>query len=188
MIRQLIFVRHGESEANADGVYAGSRSEIKLTKQGREQARAAGRLLTHDHVTTIIASDFDRALETARIIAGEIGFDPAEIELDLRLREINVGRLTGQSDIGFVKLLDYLESGADDSAEPIEDLTYRATSFLRDLAFHPGEVVLVVAHAGIARVLRAIATDTDLHEVAKLEVPNAQPLHVPAPLLKELQS
>ncbi len=38
----IYFVRHGESEANRDKVYAGRRADVELTDKGRRQAKKLG--------------------------------------------------------------------------------------------------------------------------------------------------
>lgn len=178
MIKQLIFVRHGQSEANAVGIYAGQ-SNVQLTAHGREQAAAAGMLLKRETISHIIASDLDRAHFTAEIIANTIGFPIEDIITDPSLREINVGSLTGKPDEGFTSYLDYAASGEDNEAETPAQVEARLIPFVDRLKSHHGDTILVVAHAGVGRVLRAMLTGVGISKLAKLDVPNAQPIHLP---------
>ncbi len=72
----MLLVRHGQSEFNA--VYARTRvdpgiPDPKLTDEGRRQAaEAAARLAAHG-VTRVLASPYTRAIETAEIIARNLG-------------------------------------------------------------------------------------------------------------------
>ena len=68
----IYFVRHGETEMNARGVRQGPLG--KLTERGREQALAtAKRFPKHKgHPQIIISSPWQRARETAEIIAREL--------------------------------------------------------------------------------------------------------------------
>jgi len=95
----LYFVRHGESQANVDHVFAGISQPAPLTEHGRQQARLAGlRILDVDiHIDQIISSPLERAYDTAVIIAGCLGADPSAILLDMRLIEYDVGGLSGES-------------------------------------------------------------------------------------------
>ena len=185
MIQQLIYVRHGQSEANAAGVYAGARSDVKLTAHGREQAIAAGLLLERERISHIIASDLDRAHQTAEIIAATINYTGPEIITDPRIRELDVGDLTGKPDTGFLDYLHYIASGQDKIAETPEQVEERLRKVLLALNYVDGHTILIVAHAGVGRVLRSMLTGVDLAKIATLDVPNAQPIHLPLDRLKE---
>ena len=81
---RILLVRHGESEWNAAGRWQGQ-ADPSLTERGRQQAaHAAGAIGTID---AIVASDLERALVTAQIIAGELGLDPVYVDEDLRERD-----------------------------------------------------------------------------------------------------
>lgn len=81
---RVLLVRHGQSEWNADGRWQGQ-ADPPLTDLGRHQAKHAARNL--GVVDAIVASDLQRASETALIIAGELGVGPLVLEPDLRERD-----------------------------------------------------------------------------------------------------
>jgi broad specificity phosphatase PhoE len=83
MTRALL-IRHGQSEWNADGRWQGQ-ADPPLTDLGRRQALHASRNL--GVVDAIVASDLQRASETALIIAGELGVGPLVLEPGLRERD-----------------------------------------------------------------------------------------------------
>ncbi len=186
MIKRLIFVRHGQSEANLAGVYAGQRADVQLTGHGREQAKAAGKLLKREDIDTIFASDLDRAQTTAEIIAHEVGYPINKIITDARIREINVGGLTGKPDHGFMTFLKIAALGEDTTIETPAVVAARLRPFLAELCTHyDGKTVLVVAHAGLGRVLRSMLTEVAIEDLAKLDVANAQPLELPVDRISE---
>ncbi|MGH9273389.1 MAG: histidine phosphatase family protein [Acidimicrobiales bacterium] len=80
---RVLLVRHGQSEWNADGRWQGQ-ADPALTDLGRHQALHASRAL--GVVDAIVASDLQRAAETAAIIAGELGVGPLVLDPDLRER------------------------------------------------------------------------------------------------------
>lgn len=90
---KLLLIRHGQSVANTEGRLQGQ-FDSPLTDLGRDQARALARRLERGDwsVSAIYASDLSRASETAEILADELG---APLALDERLREYDVGVLTG---------------------------------------------------------------------------------------------
>jgi len=70
---RILFVRHGQSEWNAEGRWQGQ-ADIPLTDLGRKQAFAATKSLgTFD---VIAASPLLRAAETAYIFSNELGIGP----------------------------------------------------------------------------------------------------------------
>jgi probable phosphoglycerate mutase len=79
----VLIARHGQSEWNATGRWQGQ-ADPPLSDLGRAQASgAAGQLGGFD---AIIASDLDRALTTAMIIADRLGIGPVLVEPALRER------------------------------------------------------------------------------------------------------
>jgi broad specificity phosphatase PhoE len=90
---KLLLIRHGQSVANTEGRLQGQ-FDSPLTDLGRDQAQALARRLVREGwtISTVYASDLSRAAETAGILAAELC---APLALDERLREYDVGVLTG---------------------------------------------------------------------------------------------
>src|SRR5262245_52591754 len=89
---RVLVVRHGQSTWNAHGRWQGH-ADPPLSHFGRAQARAAAQAV--GPVDAVIASDLDRAVESATIIAGELGFDGVTVEE--RFRERDAGEWTGKT-------------------------------------------------------------------------------------------
>lgn len=166
-MRNLYFCRHGESVANAEQRYAGQ-LDTPLTDRGREQAKTAGEKAKVErlHIDLIVASPLIRALETAHIIATEIGYPLDRIITNPLLMERNLGSLQG---------LSWREYGEDDSPftniETLAALLARAEQALDYLRSFPEDNILVVSHGSLSRALRqAIHPDQTYHE----ELPNAE--------------
>ena len=90
---KLLLIRHGESVANTEGRLQGQ-MDSPLTDRGREQARALAHRLVRERwsVSSIHSSDLCRAADTAGILGAAL---EAPVFLDERLREYDVGVLTG---------------------------------------------------------------------------------------------
>jgi len=185
MIEHLYFVRHGQSTANAANVYAGQDSSVQLTDLGRQQAMDSGTAIKGLNIDLIISSDLDRAEETARIIAGQLGLPETAVKLDARLREINIGQLANQPDKGFAGYMRHVELGTDQTVETPEQAESRVRSFLSTLVQQGGRTVLLVAHVGIGNVLQSVLIGTLLNILAGRDTPNAQPFELPLDRLKE---
>lgn len=87
---RVLLVRHGQSEWNATGRWQGQ-ADPPLTDLGRAQAHHAAKAL--GVVDAIVASDLQRASETAMIISEAIGVGP--VVLDEGLRERDAGEWSG---------------------------------------------------------------------------------------------
>jgi probable phosphoglycerate mutase len=91
---RLILVRHGESGANAAGIYQGW-LDSPLSARGEAQAAATARALAaRDDIrpVALYASPLLRAWRTGEVIADALGLTPVAHP---GLREINVGAATG---------------------------------------------------------------------------------------------
>lgn len=73
-MKVVYFVRHGESRANVEKVFAGSRYDVPLTAAGLQQAKATG-MLRDKPIDIIVSSPLQRAKQTAKCIAEEIGYN-----------------------------------------------------------------------------------------------------------------
>jgi len=88
---ELIALRHGETEFNADRRMQGH-LDVPLSEVGREQARLAAARLAAEPIDKIYSSDLQRAVETAQTIRGSRGID---LVTDVRLREFHMGTFQG---------------------------------------------------------------------------------------------
>lgn len=86
-------IRHGQSTANATGVWQGQ-SDFPLSDAGRRQAEYTGRYLRNAAITGIYTSPLSRAYETAQIVGREAGFEGEVIPLR-GLMERHGGMLEG---------------------------------------------------------------------------------------------
>jgi probable phosphoglycerate mutase len=156
----VYFVRHGESEANVRGVFAGQRDDSPLTATGAEQARAAATDIERRRlkIDRIVTSPLQRSHETAKIIAAAIGYDPAAIVVDPRVTEYDMGSMTGLSLHGVTSA--ELRQATD--AEDMHAFHDRVMAALHEFAGQPGNT-LVISHAGVARMIEAVLTHTPLH-------------------------
>lgn len=156
-MKQLYFIRHGESTFNANHAWNGS-SDMPLTTKGREQAKQAGQEAKEQGLVfdVIISSPLSRALDTAKLMASELDYPHDKIILNDRFIERDFGSLEGRRDLvaGTKYFID--ESAIDpyDGVERLIDLQKRMDDFLAYLHTLPHDTVLVVGHGGAGRALR----------------------------------
>ena len=89
--RRVIFWRHGRTAWNLANRFQGA-TDVPLDEVGLAQAAAAAPSLARMGPTAIVSSDLDRAVTTARVLAGLTGLDVIE---DAGLRETDGGRWQG---------------------------------------------------------------------------------------------
>src|SRR5437763_12945833 len=89
MAKQIVLVRHGETEWSANGKHT-SRTDLPLTEAGRERARAVGPELGGWSFAGVFSSPLKRALETCELA----GFGD-QVQLDEALREWDYGEYEG---------------------------------------------------------------------------------------------
>jgi broad specificity phosphatase PhoE len=94
-LQELLLVRHGQSTANARGIWQGQ-MEFPLSKEGRVQACLAGRGLSGEPFEGLYSSPLSRAFETAKIIRDRAGFEGEVVPVD-GLSERNGGILEGHT-------------------------------------------------------------------------------------------
>jgi len=156
LAHRLLVVRHGETEANAVRRYMGQ-SDSPLSERGRKQVERVARRLSSCEFDVLYASDLGRARQTAEAIAGASGMD---ICFDPRLRERHSGILEGliadEARRRFPDLFARLDTLDPDVAIPggesATNVKARVSAFIEEATMHhPGSMILVVAHGGIAR-------------------------------------
>ncbi len=103
---KLYLIRHGENQANVDGVMAYKVVDYPLNIKGVQQAQYLAEWLTDKQIVRVYSSPLNRAFQTAQIVAERLGLtDITTIE---ELHEINVGVLDGKDDAASWKIHDLI--------------------------------------------------------------------------------
>jgi broad specificity phosphatase PhoE len=160
-LQELLLVRHGESTANAKGIWQGQ-MEFPLSESGRAQAALAGRGLSDEPFEGLYSSPLSRAFETAEIIRVRTGFAGEVVTVE-GLSERNGGILEGytwaeQERRNPVLARKFLAIPEEErwtlvGAETDEEVIARFEVALSSIrANHPGGArIVVVSHGGVMR-------------------------------------
>ena len=100
----IYYIRHGETEWNAEGRLQGAQ-DIPLNDLGRRQAAHAGGILTglfardgqSEASIAFVASPLGRARSTMEVVRATLGLPPRHYSIDDRLREIGYGQWEGST-------------------------------------------------------------------------------------------
>jgi len=157
----LYLVRHGETDANAQGIVQGW-LDTTLNEKGIAQAVkvAAG---FNKPIDVIYSSDLVRATRTAqefRLLDEEVPY----IE-DARLRERDFGDAAGthRDEHDWEQFWSLNDRATILNAEILNDFTVRIASFLDELKSRPYQAVLIVAHGGVLNRVQAILDPRHKH-------------------------
>lgn len=140
----LIFVRHGQSTANADGTIAVDNTP--LSQLGIEQAHKTATEIKKFNIKIMVCSPLLRARQTAEVIAGELGITQGQIKIIDELKERELGELKGkpkehESDY-------YYELDNQFGVETKQELLKRMLNCLNQIKrLVKNDTVLVVGHA-----------------------------------------
>ncbi|HIP77462.1 MAG TPA: histidine phosphatase family protein [Kiloniellaceae bacterium] len=149
---RLFIVRHGESEWNAQRLLQGQ-ADVGLSDRGRDQARALSATVQRFQPERVLVSDLARTRETAELL----GY--AEHESVPALREINVGRWTGQNIDDLMtenaQAFQGWRSGiyTPPGGESWQTFKQRTNGVVAGLRSGAVERALMVAHGGVIRAL-----------------------------------
>ncbi|WP_241984864.1 2,3-bisphosphoglycerate-dependent phosphoglycerate mutase [Cryobacterium adonitolivorans] len=93
----LVLLRHGQSTANAAGLFTGI-LDPGLSASGADEALAAAGLLKANDLVpdAVLVSPLQRAVQTAAVVAAALDLPAHEVGTDWRLNERNYGALTGR--------------------------------------------------------------------------------------------
>jgi broad specificity phosphatase PhoE len=159
--RELILVRHGQSTANARGIWQGQ-MDFPLSDEGRQQAAMAGLALSRETIDGLYSSPLSRAFETASIIRKRTGFR-GEVVPEEGLSERSGGILEGytwaEQEQRNPELAEkFLAIPEEDrwalvGAETDEDVIARFGEALASIAArHPERSrIVIVSHGGVMR-------------------------------------
>jgi probable phosphoglycerate mutase len=149
----LTLVRHGETSANAGGIWHGS-TDTPLSERGHEQAKRVGQHLVDasESYHHIYSSPLQRARHTAEAISSGLGL---EVNHDPGLTEYDLGSWEGKTYLELhqdYRLWDHMKEDPDfapHGGESPKQVVDRYVGALRRIAHaHPGERVIVVGHGG----------------------------------------
>lgn len=185
---ELYFIRHGETDWNAEGRYQGSK-DVPLNETGRGQADLNGHLLRQlldrsGRSATAFgwyASPLSRTRETMQRVRAAFDEPRPEVTFDPRLIEISFGVFEGRLHKELAEGQMAIAGERDgsfwdfrpDKGESYADVAVRVAEFGATLK---GPTV-IVAHGGILRVLRRLIEDFPVERAVNWFPPQDSVVH-----------
>lgn len=189
-----ILVRHGHSQANADGLLTGRRPGVVLTERGRTEASALASAFADIVPTSINVSPLERTRETASLIFGARLFD-----LEYGLIECDYGDWSGRAlkDLAEEQLWKQVQESPETvqfpNGESLLAMSARAVDTVERLAkgegvhvfvSHGDIIKAVVSHASgapFSRFQRIVIDPCSISVIAYSNEPRVLAANVPIP-------
>ncbi len=175
-MKQLYFVRHGQTEWNAIARMQGQWNS-NLNELGRAQADVNGQLLSKLNIETIYASPLDRTRQTAAIVNKHLNLP---ITYDDRIMEWDCGDWSGElyADVAVKWKAEWDQWQADrfnyrgPNCENYPDMFERAAPFLEEVKTSEASRIAIVSHGMISRVMMAHLLGFDAQQTLDIHVAN----------------
>lgn len=156
---KIYLVRHASTPWNELGLWQGV-VDTELSERGIGEAKSVAEFFKSKKVDLIFSSPMKRALQTAQIIAQEIGYE-GELLIDNRLRECEIQLWNGMTTEELLKVyhdeffewFNNLDSNVN-GVESLKSVQKRMYDFVEYLILQfPVDGVIIVSHAIALRML-----------------------------------
>ncbi|HEY7747743.1 MAG TPA: 2,3-bisphosphoglycerate-dependent phosphoglycerate mutase [Aestuariivirgaceae bacterium] len=188
MDRELVLVRHGQSDWNLKNLFTGWK-DPGLTTQGKAEAKAAGKKLkqTGRKFDIAFTSSLKRAQDTLDLMLGELEQEDLPVVRDPALNERDYGELTGMNKDeakkrwGAEQVQIWRRSFdiAPPGGESLKDTAERVLPYFRKEILPralKGDRVLVSAHGNSLRALIMVLEGLSGEEILKRELETGVPI------------
>lgn len=156
----ILLIRHAVNDFVKTGKLAGWTPEVHLNDEGVAQAEALGKRLADAPIRHLYSSPLERTMETAEAIRHH--HPSLNIKQLAAIGEVRYGDWQGQSVATLSKrkmwhvIQEYPSRASFPNGETMREVQTRAVNCIESLAVqHPRELVVVVSHADIIKMLLA---------------------------------
>lgn len=180
MLPIVYFVRHGQTDWNAEARFQGQR-DIDINVRGRGQAQSNGRrlkqILGDAAGFDFVASPMRRTRETMELLRTQMGLPAQDYAIEPRLMELNFGlwegytieeieaRIPGSAAERDRDKWGYLPPG--DKAESYETLAVRVAPWLESVS----RPTVCVTHGGVIRAIFLLTGQAERAVAESMDVP-----------------
>ncbi|MDC9598356.1 adenosylcobalamin/alpha-ribazole phosphatase [Xenorhabdus anantnagensis] len=160
---RLFLVRHGQTQANIDGVFCG-KTDLPLTEIGVQQGQQVAVALKNITFQSIRCSEMQRAQQTAQIISQSGKSGKSNIHSDHRLNELDFGEwelrhhenIANEEPQAWSRWLSDWQNGCPTGGEPFRHFSARVEEYTEELRSATALANrLIVAHQGVLGVMIA---------------------------------
>ncbi len=154
---KVYFVRHGESEQNAKSMH--QPHDSKLSEKGTTQAQFVARRFSNIPISKIVSSPFERAKQTAELIASNTGHTVIYSDLFVERKRPSQFENRHTEDNVVLEIKAQIKQNYHDEnwhhsdEENFADVKKRATNAIKYLEENDCESIVVVTHGAFLRAI-----------------------------------
>jgi probable phosphoglycerate mutase len=156
----VLLVRHAVNDFVKTGKLAGWTPDVHLNDEGRAQAEALGRRLSDAPIRWLYSSPLERTMETAEAIRHH--HPGLTVIQDAEIGEVRYGDWQGQPVAALSRrkmwhiIQEYPSRAYFPNGETLREVQIRAVNAMEAMAVrHPRDMVVVVSHADVIKMLLA---------------------------------
>jgi probable phosphoglycerate mutase len=157
---QILLIRHAVNDFVKTGKLAGWTPEVHLNEEGKAQAEALGKRLADAPIKYLYASPLERTMETAQAICQH--HPGLQIKINQEVGEVRYGDWEGKSIASLQGrkmwhvVQEYPSRAYFPNGETMRGVQIRAVNAVEDIAAaHPREMVVIVSHADLIKMILA---------------------------------
>lgn len=157
---QILLIRHAVNDFVKTGRLAGWTPEVHLNEEGKAQAEALGKRLADVPIKHLYASPLERTMETAQAICQH--HPDLQIKVSQELGEVRYGDWEGKSIASLQSrkmwhvVQEYPSRAYFPNGETMRGVQIRAVNAVEEIAAaHPRELVVIVSHADLIKMILA---------------------------------
>lgn len=172
---QILLVRHAVNDFVKTGKLAGWTPGVHLNDEGKAQAEALGRRLADAPIKHLYSSPLERTMETAEAIRQH--HPHLEIKQHSGIGEVRYGDWEGQSIAALQArkmwhiVQHYPSRAAFPNGETMREVQMRGINAMEELAArHPREMIVVVSHADLIKMIIAHYLGTHLDNFQRIVI------------------
>lgn len=157
MVKEIILVRHGETDWNLKEVFRGT-IDIDLNETGLREAELLGKYLSNINIGSIYSSPLRRALKTAELIACH---HKLAVEIAPELRDLDFGKWQG---LTHQEVIDKYKKDYDmwvkrpelvkiPSGESLDEARERSLNLIYRVILGKEDRIVIVSHRVIIKII-----------------------------------
>ena len=173
MVEKVYLLRHGHIDNGSEKRYLG-RTDIPLDALGLEQAQGLCEYFKAIHLDAIFTSPLKRCVQTTEIISNKYQVVEAFSEIDMGDWEnMPMSHIKSHFPKLYAQRGEDLEYFTPPHGENFHNVAQRVMKAFNEIVLNYSGTIIIVAHAGVNRVLLAQLLGQSIHEMFSIPYPYA---------------
>lgn len=175
MVEKVYLLRHGHIDNGGEKRYIG-RTDVPLDARGLEQAHHLREYFKAIPIDTVFTSPLKRCVQTTHILSNSLSYQCVEAfsEIDMGDWEnMAMSQIKSHYPELYAQRGEDLEYFTPPHGESFHDVAVRAKYAFDAITHHATGTIMIVAHAGVNRMILSRLLGIDINDMFSLEQPYA---------------